>query len=44
MLEDIEVLYHSSIKIKKNKIVYFDPYNIDRDYNDADILRMILIK
>ena len=38
MLEDIEVLYHSSIKIKKNKTVYFDPYNIDKDYNDADIV------
>ena len=26
MLENIEVLYHSSIKICKEKIIYIDPY------------------
>ena len=38
MLKDIEVLYHSSIKISKEKIIYIDPYNIDKNYNDADII------
>ena len=38
MLENVEVLYHSSIKIKNNKIIYIDPFKIDRNYNDADIV------
>lgn len=38
MLEGIEVLYHSSIKIKKETIIYFDPFKIDREYHDADII------
>ena len=38
MLENVEVLYHSSIKIKDNKIIYIDPLKIDKDYNDADIV------
>ena len=38
MLENIEVLYHSSIKIDKEKIIYIDPFKIDRNYNDADIV------
>ena len=38
MLENIEVLYHSSIKICKEKIIYIDPYKIDKKYNDADII------
>ena len=38
MLEDIEVLCHSSIKINKGKIIYIDPFNINKDYNDADII------
>ena len=38
MLENIEVLYHSSIKICKEKIIYIDPYKIDKNYNDADII------
>lgn len=38
MLEDIEVLYHSSIKINKEKVIYIDPFNIDKNYNDADII------
>jgi L-ascorbate metabolism protein UlaG (beta-lactamase superfamily) len=38
MLENIEVLYHSSIKINTNKIIYFDPFKIDNNYNDADII------
>ena len=35
---NVEVLYHSSIKIKDNKIIYIDPFKIDKDYNDADIV------
>lgn len=39
MIENIEVLCHSSIKIKnKNNIIYIDPFKIDNDYNDADFI------
>lgn len=38
MLNNIEVLYHSSIRINKEKIIYIDPFKIDRNYNDADII------
>ena len=38
MLENIEVLYHSSIRIDKEKIIYIDPFKIDKNYNDADIV------
>ena len=38
MLDKIEVLIHSSIKFSKGLIIYFDPYKIDRDYHDADII------
>ncbi len=38
MLEDIQVLCHSSIKISKEKVIYIDPFRIDKNYNDADII------
>lgn len=38
MLENIQVLTHSSIKISKNKTIYVDPFNIANNYNDADII------
>ena len=38
MLENIEVLYHSSIRISNNKVIYIDPFKIDKNYNDADIV------
>ncbi len=38
MLENIEVLCHSSIKFSKEKIIYIDPFEIDKNYNDADII------
>ena len=39
MLEGIEFLGHSSIKIKKlNKIIYIDPFNIKNSLNDADYI------
>ena len=38
MLENIEVLIQSSIRISKGKMIYFDPFKIDKNYNDADII------
>ena len=38
MLEGIEVLCHSSIKFSNGPIIYFDPFRIDKNYNDADII------
>lgn len=38
MLENILVLTHSSIKIKNSKTIYFDPFKIDKNYNDADYI------
>ena len=39
MLEGIEVLYHSSIRIEKEgHVIYFDPYGIKEEVNDADII------
>ena len=38
MLENIQVLCHSSIKISKKKIIYIDPFKIEKNYNDADII------
>ena len=38
MLEDIEVLYHSSIRIDKGKMIYIDPYHIEKNFNDADMI------
>lgn len=38
MLENIEVLYHSSIKFNKEKVIYIDPFKIDKNYSDADLI------
>lgn len=38
MLDNIEVLYHSSIRINKEKVIYIDPFKIGKDYNDADLI------
>lgn len=38
MLENIEVLCHSTIKITRNKVIYIDPYKIDKNYKDADMI------
>lgn len=38
MLENMEVLCHSSIKINKEKIIYIDPFKINENFNDADIV------
>lgn len=38
MLEKVQVLYHSSIKIISDKIIYIDPFKITENYLDADII------
>lgn len=38
MLSGIEVLCHNSIRIAKDKIIYVDPYKINKEYKDADII------
>ena len=38
MLEGIEVLCHSSIKISKGITIYFDPFKIEKEYHDADLI------
>ena len=38
MLENIEVLFHSSIRINKGVVIYIDPYKIEKNYNDADYI------
>ena len=34
----IDVLCHSSIRIEGDKIIYVDPFKIDKNYNDADYI------
>lgn len=38
MLEGIEVLCHSSIRFGRGKVIYFDPFKIEGNYNDADVI------
>ena len=38
MLDNVEVLYHSSIRIDKEKIIYIDPFKINGNPNDADLI------
>ncbi len=38
MKNKIEVLCHSSIKITGEKIIYIDPFKIEKNYNDADYI------
>ena len=38
MLGNITVLCHSNIKMNKEKVIYVDPFKIDENYNDADII------
>ena len=38
MLENIEVLCHSSIKMTKKKVIYVDPFTIQNNDQDADII------
>lgn len=34
----IEVFHQAAIKLISDKTVYFDPYNIDKEYHDADYI------
>lgn len=38
MLENVELLTHSAIKISKDKIIYIDPFKINEEYHDADLI------
>ncbi len=38
MLEKIEVISHSAIKIKDKYIIYIDPFRIEKKYKDADYI------
>lgn len=38
MIENIEVLFHSSIRINKDKVIYIDPFKVNKSYNDADLI------
>ena len=38
MLDNIEALCHSSIRIDKEKVIYIDPFHLKQNYNDADII------
>ena len=38
MLENVEVLCHSSIRLNKGGVIYFDPFKIEENYNDADVI------
>ena len=38
MLDGINVFRQSAIKIAKDKIIYFDPYKIEKAMHDADII------
>ena len=37
-LKNIKVLCHSSIKFEKGQIIYFDPFKINENYYDVDII------
>ncbi|MBR5046709.1 MAG: MBL fold metallo-hydrolase [Eubacterium sp.] len=38
MYEEVQVLAHSSIRIKNGMTVYFDPFHVKEEYHDADII------
>lgn len=38
MDNNVEVLYHSSIKITGSKTIYIDPYEVNKEYRDADYI------
>lgn len=38
MLENISIIHHSSIKFSDNIKIYFDPYEINKNNNNADII------
>ena len=38
LLDGIRVLYHSSIRIEREKVIYVDPYHIMEEKHDADFI------
>lgn len=38
MLEGIKVLSHNCVRFEKSKIIYTDPFRLEKNYNDADII------
>ncbi len=38
MFEEINLLFHNSIRYKKDLTIYFDPFKINENYNNADII------
>ena len=38
MLENIKILCHSCIRIEDKYVIYFDPFKVNKNYNDADII------
>lgn len=38
MFEEVKVLTHSSIKIAGKKIMYFDPFDVQEESHDADLV------
>ena len=38
MYEEAQVLTHSSIRIAGNQIIYFDPFHVEAETHDADII------
>lgn len=37
-MNNISINCHSSIKIRSNQVIYFDPFKIETNLNDADII------
>lgn len=38
MIEEITINIHSSIRIKGDRVIYFDPYKIEEETHDADVI------
>lgn len=38
MYDEVQVLTHSSIRIAGNQVIYFDPFNVEGEPHDADII------
>ena len=38
MIDKIRLISQSAIKISSEKIIYFDPFKVDNNYNDADYI------
>lgn len=38
MIEGIRVFTQNSIRMEKGQVIYFDPFRIDREFQDADLI------